>query len=142
MNRAFTIIIFLPWIPLFIIQQYFGNLNKLSCEISKVLIFPIGMFFSLYLYYFFSKIEEAEELEEFGILRIVKFFNKKRFIVSLIISGIILIFTIVLYFTTGFDIILDLLDEDEYVGVIVILIFFMVLYFFRKFAIIMYKYLK
>ncbi len=92
-----------------------------------------------YLYYYFSRFEYAEELAEEGKYIAVKFFNRKRFIVSLLVSGILLVFTVIVNYTTGFDFFTDLLDEDDLVSTGVFLLFLLLLYILKILANIIYN---
>jgi len=138
-DRVYAIITVLIWIPLVVILESFDNTGSVVYEIYRILFFPIGMFFSLYLHYYFSRFEYAEELAEKGKYIAVKFFNRKRFIVSLIVTGILLIFTVIADSTVGLDFFTDLLDEDDLVSFGVFMLFLLLLYILKFFADIIYR---
>ena len=139
MDRVYLIITVLIWIPLVVILESFDNTGGIIYGIYRILFFPLGMFFSLYLHYYFSRFEYAEELAEEGKFIAVKFFNRKRFIVSLLVCGILLVFTGIADFTVGLDFFTDLLDEDDPVPFCAFLLFLLLLYILKIFANIIYK---
>ncbi|PKL15767.1 MAG: hypothetical protein CVV49_19785 [Spirochaetae bacterium HGW-Spirochaetae-5] len=139
MDRIFAFITMLPWIPLYIILETFSNSQNAVYKIYKVAFFPTGMFFSLYLDYYFSLFDKAEELEKKGEYITIRFLHKKRFVVSLLVSVILLVITIIVNFTIGFDFFIDLLDEDDFVSLAVIILFLLLIYVLKYFANFIYR---
>lgn len=145
MNRVRTILIILAIIALSLCAESFANSENLVYKILMVLIFQICLSFSLYLHYYLAQLDIAEELDKNGKFIMVKFFHKKRLITSLVISGMISLFVIIVSYTIGFEYITDLFDEEDLfsiVSIVIILTFLLLFNLSKYFSKIIYRYLK